>query len=246
MKHFDLAACVGYLFNHFLLGGVLVTIGLTAAGVAGGLVLGMGIALMRMSPNPALTGFARFYIWFFRGTPLLIQLVVIYTGLPQLGIKFGVITSALIGLILNEAAYLAEIVRSGFLAVPAGQARGRLGAGPAEIGDAAADHLAAGVSPDDPAARQLHQLAAEGDIARLCYFGRGNHAPKRHADAGALSDSRSLCGSHRLLPDPDLALGHGPAPAGEAFPARLDRGRAGQGHGQGHPAHHGSFALGRQ
>jgi polar amino acid transport system permease protein len=121
VKHFDLAACVGYLFNHFLLGGVLVTIGLTAAGVAGGLVLGMGIALMRMSPNPALTGFARFYVWFFRGTPLLIQLVVIYTGLPQLGIKFGVITSALIGLILNEAAYLAEIVRSGFLAVPAGQ-----------------------------------------------------------------------------------------------------------------------------
>ena len=121
MKHFDPAACVDYLFNHFLLGGVLVTIGLTAAGVAGGLVLGMGIALMRMSPNPALTGFARFYIWFFRGTPLLIQLVVIYTGLPQLGIKFGVITCALTGLILNEAAYLAEIVRSGFLAVPAGQ-----------------------------------------------------------------------------------------------------------------------------
>ena len=121
MKHFDPAACVDYFFNYFLMSGVLVTIGLTAAGVAGGLVLGMGIALMRMSSNPVLSAVARFYIWFFRGTPLLIQLVVIYTGLPQLGIKFGVITCALIGLILNEAAYLAEIVRSGFMAVPAGQ-----------------------------------------------------------------------------------------------------------------------------
>jgi polar amino acid transport system permease protein len=121
VKHFDPAAFVDYLVNHFLLGGVLVTIGLTAAGIAGGLVLGLGIALLRMSPNAVLAGFARFYIWFFRGTPLLIQLVVIYTGLPQLGIKFGVITSALLGLILNEAAYLAEIVRGGFLAVSPGQ-----------------------------------------------------------------------------------------------------------------------------
>jgi polar amino acid transport system permease protein len=121
VKYFDPAAWIDYLFNHFLLGGVLVTIGLTVAAVAGGLVLGTGIALMRMSPNPLLSAVARFYIWFFRGTPLLIQLVVIYTGLPQLGIKFNVITCALIGLILNEAAYLAEIVRSGFMAVPSGQ-----------------------------------------------------------------------------------------------------------------------------
>src|SRR5260370_31237815 len=121
MSHFSAAACVDYFFKYFLMKGVLVTIGLTAAGVVGGLVLGMGIALMRMSANPALSGVARFYIWFFRGTPLLIQLVVIYSGLPQLGIKFGVITCALIGLILNAAAYLAEIVRSGFLAVSAGQ-----------------------------------------------------------------------------------------------------------------------------
>jgi len=121
MSHFNLAASVDYFLNYFLMKGVLVTIGLTAAGVVGGLILGMGIALMRMSSNPVLGGFARFYIWFFRGTPLLIQLVVIYSGLPQLGIKFGVITCALIGLILNEAAYLAEIVRSGFLAVSAGQ-----------------------------------------------------------------------------------------------------------------------------
>jgi polar amino acid transport system permease protein len=121
MSHFSPSACLDYFFNYFLMKGVLVTIGLTAAGVAGGLVLGMGIALMRMSSNPVLNGFARAYVWFFRGTPLLIQLVVIYTGLPQMGIKFDVITCALVGLILNEAAYLAEIVRSGFMAVAPGQ-----------------------------------------------------------------------------------------------------------------------------
>ncbi len=121
MRYFDPAAFVDYLFNHFLLGGVLVTIGLTLASVAGGLVLGMIIALMRMSQNLVLYGVARTYIWFFRGTPLLIQLVVIYTGLPQLGIKLGVIGSAVIGLILHEASYLAEIIRSGFMSVPQGQ-----------------------------------------------------------------------------------------------------------------------------
>jgi polar amino acid transport system permease protein len=151
---------------------VLVTISLTAAAVIGGLVLGMGIALMRMSTNPVSAGFARFYIWFFRGTPLLIQLVVIYTGLPQFGLKFGVITCALVGLILNEAAYLAEIVRSGFLAVPPGQREAAWALGlPKSV-------TLRRVPPDDPAARQLDQLAFEGDVACLRYIGRGNHAPE--------------------------------------------------------------------
>ncbi len=99
MSHFSPTAAVNYFFNYFLMKGVLVTIGLTVAAVIGGLILGMGIALMRMSPNPVLSGAARFYTWFFRGT----------------------LTCALVGLILNEAAYLAEIVRSGFMAVSAGQ-----------------------------------------------------------------------------------------------------------------------------
>ena len=57
----------------------------------------------------------------FRGTPLLVQLIIIYTGLPQLGLKLSVLESALLGLILNEAAYLAEIIRGGILGVSAGQ-----------------------------------------------------------------------------------------------------------------------------
>ncbi len=121
MRYFDPAAFFDYLFNRFLIGGVGVTVGLAIVGVAGGLVLGMVIALMRMSSNRLAYGFARFYIWLFRGTPLLIQLVVIYTGLPQLGFKLGVVASALVGLILHEASYLAEIIRSGFMSVPQGQ-----------------------------------------------------------------------------------------------------------------------------
>src|SRR5262249_26500280 len=64
---------------------------------------------------------SRFYIWLMRGTPLLVQLIIIYTGLPQLGIRLTVIQSALIGLGLNEGAYLAEIIRAGVLSVPRGQ-----------------------------------------------------------------------------------------------------------------------------
>uniref|UniRef100_UPI0025DE14AB ABC transporter permease subunit n=1 Tax=Tardiphaga sp. TaxID=1926292 RepID=UPI0025DE14AB len=71
MKLFDPVAFFDYLFNRFLLGGVAVTIGLTVAAVVGGLILGMVIAWMRTSNKQALSGFARFYIWFFRGTPLL-------------------------------------------------------------------------------------------------------------------------------------------------------------------------------
>jgi polar amino acid transport system permease protein len=110
-----------YLFNPFILGGVLTTVWLTVAAIAGGLVLGFAIALARLSSNPWLNRPARFYIWLFRGTPLLVQLIIIYTGLPQLGLKLSVIESALLGLILNEAAYLAEIVRGGIQSVPVGQ-----------------------------------------------------------------------------------------------------------------------------
>ena len=56
-----------------------------------------------------------------RGTPVLVQLIIIYTGLPQIGITLGVIASAVIGLGLNEGAYLAEIIRAGISAVPKGQ-----------------------------------------------------------------------------------------------------------------------------
>jgi polar amino acid transport system permease protein len=110
-----------YLTNPFLAYGALVTIGLTAAALFFGLILGIVIALMRLSGGPVLAGIAAFYCWVFRGTPLLVQLLIIYTGLPLFGIRFSVLEAALLGLSLNEAAYLSEIVRSGIMSVQKGQ-----------------------------------------------------------------------------------------------------------------------------
>jgi polar amino acid transport system permease protein len=118
-----------YLFNPFLLEGALTTLWLTIASLAGGLVLGIVIALGRLSGNRGLAGAASVYCWFFRGTPLLVQLLIIYTGLPLFGLRFSVVQAALLGLALNEAAYLSEIVRSGIMAVGRGQKEAALALG---------------------------------------------------------------------------------------------------------------------
>ena len=110
-----------YLTNGYLIEGALVTLGLTVFSMSFGLILGFVIAVMRMSKYKFLSAPAYFYTWIMRGTPLLVQLIIIYTGLPQLGIKFSVVESTLIGLTLNEAAYLSEIVRAGIAAVSRGQ-----------------------------------------------------------------------------------------------------------------------------
>jgi polar amino acid transport system permease protein len=110
-----------YVTNEYLFWGAVTTVWLTAFAIAAGLALGALLAFMRLSRSPWLAGPARFYIWVFRGTPLLVQLIIIFTGLPQLGIKLSVVQSALLGLALNEAAYLAEIIRAGILAVSRGQ-----------------------------------------------------------------------------------------------------------------------------
>ncbi len=108
---------------------------------------------MRMSGKRGLVSFARFYIWIFRGTPLLIQLVIVYAGLPQFGIRLGVVTSALLTLTLNETAYLSEIIRSGFMGVPPGQREAAVSLGLPSWARHLEDDLAAGLSADDPAAR---------------------------------------------------------------------------------------------
>jgi polar amino acid transport system permease protein len=112
-----------YLTNTFIMTGALTTLWLTTISIIVGLALGFVLALLRLSNNVIVATPAAAYVWLFRGTPLLVQLIVIYTGLPQLGIKLGVVQSALIGLILNEAAYLSEIVRAGIIAVSQGQVR---------------------------------------------------------------------------------------------------------------------------
>ena len=117
----DWSAFLHYLHNGYLLKGAGVTLALSLACLAIGLVCGTIAALMRMSPRRYLNKPAAFYIWLMRGTPVLVQLIIIYTGLPQLGIKFNVIEACLLGLGLNEGAYLAEIIRAGILSVAKGQ-----------------------------------------------------------------------------------------------------------------------------
>ena len=116
------ASFAEYLVSPYILAGVWTTLWLTCASMAIGIVLGFLAALMKMARNPVLRAIGGLYVWLWRGTPLLVQLVIIYTGLPQLGIRFGVVQSALIGFGLNEGAYFAEVVRAGILSVDSGQA----------------------------------------------------------------------------------------------------------------------------
>lgn len=104
-----------------LLEGAWITIQLTVLSLVLGLFLGLLIALGNMSKIKPLRVICSIYISAFRGTPLLVQLMIIYFALPDLGLMFTAFQAALIGLTLNEAAYLAEIYRSGIQAVPKGQ-----------------------------------------------------------------------------------------------------------------------------
>lgn len=104
-----------------LLKGLIYTVGLALFGMAMGLLLGLGLALMRLSRSRLLRWPAGAYISAVRGTPLLVQLFLIYYGLPQLGVELSPIVAAGIGFSLNMAAYAAEILRSAIAAVDRGQ-----------------------------------------------------------------------------------------------------------------------------
>lgn len=110
-----------YLHSFYLIKGALISLALSAGAMLIGLICGTIAAFMRMSANRFIRQPASVYVWLFRGTPVLVQLIIIYTGLPQLGIKLDVISAALLGLGVNEGAYLAEIIRAGIMSVPAGQ-----------------------------------------------------------------------------------------------------------------------------
>lgn len=97
------------------------TIPLALASFALGLVIAIAVALMRLSRNPVLTGIARFYVSVIRGTPLLVQLFVIFFGLPSVGIVIDPWPAAIVALSLNVGGYAAEIVRAAILSVPKGQ-----------------------------------------------------------------------------------------------------------------------------
>jgi polar amino acid transport system permease protein len=134
-------AVVGhYLFATPVLRGIVVTLELTVIAMVAGVIIGIVLAIMRLSPNRLLSGSAWVYIWFFRGTPVLVQLTFWYVGISYLyqhltlGVPFGtalvtlnsttLVTSFVagaLGLSLNEGAYMSEIVRAGIISVDEGQ-----------------------------------------------------------------------------------------------------------------------------
>ena len=105
----------------FLLKGALLTLQISVVSLALGLVFGLVAALCVLAKNPLLHWPARFYVWLIRSTPLLVQLFIIYFGLPQFGLDLSPFWSGVLGLALNTGAYNAETIRGGILAVPRGQ-----------------------------------------------------------------------------------------------------------------------------
>ncbi|NUR31508.1 MAG: amino acid ABC transporter permease, partial [Catenulispora sp.] len=136
----DVASIRQYLFAPSILHGLAVTIELTVVAMAIGIAGGLLLAVMRLSDNPVLSGVAWGYIWFFRGTPLLVQIIFwgflgalypnLFLGLPLTGVVFGSVptssvigaaTAAVLALATNEAAYCAELVRAAIISVDGGQ-----------------------------------------------------------------------------------------------------------------------------
>ena len=102
-------------------GALVGTIPLALASFAIGLVLALVVALMRLSEQRLLRGVARFYISVIRGTPLLVQLFIVFYGLPSIGVKIDPWPSAIIAFSLNVGGYAAEVIRASILSVPKGQ-----------------------------------------------------------------------------------------------------------------------------
>lgn len=116
-----LAEILADSFWKILLPGLTATIPLTVISFALAMVIAVVLALIQFANVRGLRELARFYIWIIRGTPLLVQLFVIFYGLPGVGIVLDPFPSAVIVFSINEGAYAAEIIRAALEAVPKGQ-----------------------------------------------------------------------------------------------------------------------------
>lgn len=112
-----------------LLKGSIITIELTLMAIIFGTIIGMIIALCKVSGNLLLNSWGKFYTWVFRGIPLLVQLIFIYYALPDLGLEFNPMQAAVIGLSMCGGAYIAEIIRAAILSIDNGQMEAALSLG---------------------------------------------------------------------------------------------------------------------
>jgi len=121
-----------YMASPYLWKGMVVSVEITVVAMTLALVLGLGLAVMRDATSAVIRTPAIVYIWFVRGTPLLLQLVFLYNALPTIGITIGPVATAIVGFTLNEAAFAGEIIRGGMRSVNRSQsvAAASLGMGP--------------------------------------------------------------------------------------------------------------------
>jgi len=110
-----------YLSQSYLLTGIIYTLLITALGLGGGLVMGVVLAGMQLSRFPVLALITRAYAIIFRGTPLILQMIFCYNALPMIGVKLTAVEAAGLALALNEAPFIAEIIRGNIIAVDRGQ-----------------------------------------------------------------------------------------------------------------------------
>ncbi len=108
-------------FPQLMYRGLTMTIPLTLISFAIALVIAVIVALVQFARIPVLRQICRFYIWVIRGTPLLVQLYVIFFGLPSIGVNVDAFPAAVIVFSINEGAYAAETIRGALESVPAGQ-----------------------------------------------------------------------------------------------------------------------------
>lgn len=105
----------------FLLQGAMYTVLFAAVSMVLGLILGFSVAVVRVTKVPVVSQIAAVYVSAFRGTPLLVQIFVLYYGLPSVGIEFTPVTAGILALTLNVPAYLSESMRGAILGIDKGQ-----------------------------------------------------------------------------------------------------------------------------
>lgn len=111
------------------LSATLLVLGVTVASILLSWVCGLLGALGKRSHLPPFRALANFYVWFIRGTPTLVQVFIVYFGMPQIGVKLSPVTAGIIALGVSSGAYVAETIRAGLAAIPRGQTESALALG---------------------------------------------------------------------------------------------------------------------
>ena len=171
----------------YLMDGFQITIQIWAISIVLGVALGLVTCLLKLSPFRPLRAVAWVYIWIIRGTPMLVQAMVVYFGVPQVtGLRLTPFTAGVITLSLNAGAYLSEIFRSGIQAVPKGQSEAARSLG-----------LGAGRTMVKIVLPQAFKIAIP-----VHHHPKGRLHPHRHRPAGDHERGPAICDdSMGILPD---------------------------------------------